>query len=377
VPEFQLLTADNKRGGHAGEVLACAFSPEGKFVLSAGWDGYLRLWETRQGTQVCELKAGSKPLSACRITPDGKRWLSGSMDGLLAQWDAMTQKQISMFLAHTRPISGMAHTSDGGILATTSWDRQAILWDLSLERDGRALQGHADIVAAGRFTPDGKKFISWSYDGTLRIWELASLRTITELTGHKDRITAGAVCPNGRWLVSASRDQRLKLWDLSSAAEKASARMPNEVRACFFLLDAVSLVTVDDIGILRLHGVPDLEVQTRLATRLPVKCAEVAPSGGQIALGCTDGRVYLVVVDGFDSAPLVVTPTQKGHESANVLQRLLGKSRVTYTYLCTCPACRQSFEIPSTGHNQAASCPYCRRKLRLSQFVRPVAEAAG
>jgi hypothetical protein len=90
----------------------------------------------------------------------------------------------------------------------------------------------------------------------------------------------------------------------------------------------------------------------------------------------TDGRVYLVVVDGFDSASLLITPTQRGRETANVLQRLLGKRRITYTYLCICPACRQSFEIPTTGPGQAASWPYCRRSLRLSQFVKTATQAA-
>jgi hypothetical protein len=149
------------------------------------------------------------------------------------------------------------------------------------------------------------------------------------------------------------------------------------VRACFFPLDAVSLATVDEVGIIRLHSLPDLEVQSQLATRLPVQCAELAPNGGQIALGCADGRVYLVAIDGFDSSPLLVTPTQKGRETANVLQRLLGKRRITFTYFCTCPACRQSFQIPIANRGEGASCPCCHRKLRLSRFVRPATEAAS
>jgi hypothetical protein len=369
-----LLTTEPAGEGHEGDVLACAYSPDGQFVLSAGWDGYLRLWETAQGTQVTQLKAGSKPLSACAVAPNGRRWLAGSMEGLLAYWDGMLQTQTLMFLAHTRPVSTIVYSADG-VLATTSWDRQVILWDRNREREGRTLTGHADIVSGGRFTPDGRTFVSWSYDGTVRLWEVGRGRPLAELTGHADRILAGAVCPDGRWAATGSRDQALKLWDLARPCEAGSVTLAAEVRACFFLLDAASLVTVDSDGLVQVFSVPDLEPRESHATRLPVQCADLSPTGGQLALGCSDGRVCLVAVDGFDSAPLLVTPTQGTRQTANLFQRMLGKHRTVPTFEFTCPACRQAFELPPQSPGQAASCPACRRSLRLSPFVMPAREA--
>jgi WD40 repeat protein len=377
VPTLRLLNAEKTGAAHGGDVLASCFTPDGQFVLSAGWDGCLRLWETDRGSQVSALKVGPKPLSACAVSPDGKHWLSGSMEGLLAQWDAVSHRQLSLFLAHTRPISAIVFGGQGKLMATTSWDRQVILWDPAKEREGRTLHGHADIVAGGRYTPDGRHFLSWSYDGSVRLWEVSRARLVSELNEHADRVTAGAVCPEGHWLASGSRDHSIKLWDLSSGSSVGSLQLAGEIRACFFLLDAVTLVTVDSNGLLQIHSVPDLEPLGKLATRLPVQTAELSPSGAQIALGCADGRVYLVAVDGFDSVPLLVTPTQTGQKTANVFQRLLGKSRVTYTYQCTCPACRQSFELPSLTPLQSPSCPHCRRSLRFSSFTKVAKEAVG
>src|SRR5262249_26773662 len=107
-----------------------------------------------------------------------------------------------------------------------------------------------------------------------------------------------------------------------------------------------------------------------LVTRLPVQCGELSPSGSQIALGCTDGQVHLVAVDGFDSSPLLVTPTQTSRETTGVIQRLFGKRRVTTAFACLCPACRKSFELPGTRPGQGAPCPHCHRNLRLSSFIR-------
>jgi hypothetical protein len=161
----------------------------------------------------------------------------------------------------------------------------------------------------------------------------------------------------------------LKLWDLQAKGGAGSVTLSGEVRGCFFLRDAESLVAVDASGRLTLHTLPDLTEQAELVTRLAVQCAELSPSGGQIALGCGDGRVHLVAVEGFDHSPLVVNAIQTSRRTATVLQRLFGRSRLTQAYQCTCPVCRQSFELPGYDPSRAEPCPNCQRRLRIGSVT--------
>jgi WD40 repeat protein len=370
MPLLRLRTDGPDSGGHGGEVFALAFSPDGGFVLSGGWDGHLRLWEATTGAPVTALRASTKPISACAVAPGGGEWLAGGMDGMLTAWDPTTHRQLSAVLAHTRPISTILYSPDGSALVTASWDCSIALENRSGPPERRVLVGHDDIVAGCRFTPDGSHLVSWSFDTTARVWHLARGQCFARLEGHQDRITAGAVSPDGLWAATGARDRTLTLWDLRAERAALSRRLGGEVRACFFLLDGESLVTIDQHGRLVLHSVPDLEERQELPTRRAVQCAELAPDGSAIALGCADGRVGFVAVDGLDCAPLFVTPTQHTRQTQSTLQKLLGRKRVVHAYACTCPTCRHAFELPNGALGQPASCPSCRRSLRLSQVAR-------
>jgi hypothetical protein len=369
VSALRLLDPGSGSINHEGEVLACAYTRDNAFVLSAGWDGHLRLWDNATRSPVVAFRAGKKPISACAISPDGTRWISGSMEGFLCYWDASKHLLMSTFLAHGRPISAIAFGTDEHIVATASWDSSVVLWDVSRERKSRTLAGHGDVVAGCRFTPEGKFLLSWSYDSTLRLWDLGRNQCLSKLDRHTDRITAADVSPDGRWAVSGSRDRALKLWDLQARKEVGTISLETEIRACFFLRDGQSLIAIDAHGRLSLHAVPDLGTSAELSTSLPIQCAELSPAGDRIALGCTSGQLHFVALEGFESAPLVVAAARNSRRSASPLQRLFGKSTVIDFFTCACPVCRRSFELPNADSDRPLPCPSCQRHLRVLHFA--------
>jgi WD40 repeat protein len=357
------LLAAGQGEGHRGEVFSCAYTPDGAFVLSAGWDGFLRLWEGATGATVTALQAGPKPLSACTVSPDGLHWLSGSMEGLLSIWDPVTHQPKVNFVAHIRPVSAIRFSPDAHTLATASWDRQVVLRSAGKEREGRTLSGHLDIVAGCCFTPDSKQLVSWSHDGSLRLWDAECGRGLHTLQGHKDRVVSASLSPDGRWLVTASRDGVLKLWDMAARAEVGGVRL-GELCACFFVPDAGAVITVDARGWVLLLSMPGFEVQAELGSGHKVLCADLAASGTQLALGGEDGRVHLVAVDGMEESALIVTATRTVKQKATVLDRILGKTRSATSFRYTCPNCRAGGELDALP-GQPVPCASCRRLLRF------------
>jgi WD40 repeat protein len=369
LPAFRLKPIGIGPAGHHGEVFACAFSPDSRYIVSGGWDAHLRIWDSVTGHQFAGFQVGSKPVSACAFSPDGTRLYAGSLDGFLSQWDAVNYYQVSTFVGHPRPISAITFAPDEKLVATASWDRTIVLRDLSDERQGRTLHGHSDIISGCCFTPDGKSLLSWSYDGGLSLWTLAQSQKPIQLTTHADRITAASLSPDGRWTASGSRDGKLTLCNIEARREVCSHAVEGEVRACLFLRDGKSLVVINQEGRLSCLTIPDMEIQEEFHTDLRIQCAALAPAGNTIALGCDDGQVRLVALDDFDSVPLVVNLARQTRRSCTRLQRILGKSTVTHVYHCTCPVCRHPLELPVANPGDTSICSGCRRSLRVGTLL--------
>jgi|GEM_PF-2879715 WD40 repeat protein len=352
-------------GGHGGEVFCCVYSNDGTFVLSAGWDGCLRLWLSAGAQLVSSLPAALKPLSACAFAPDGASWVSGSMDGVLSWWDAVSHQRKQSFVAHIRPISAIQFSPDGRYLATASWDRKLLLYRVGKEQESRSLAGHRDIVAGCRWSADSKHLLSWSHDGTLRLWDADSAYQVARLEGHADRVSAACLSRDGQWAVSGSRDGAVKLWDLRRYTEVRSVQLQEEVRGCWCLGDGASVLTVHADGWMAVWSLPDLEMQTELASSIRPLCGDLAPSGTEVVLGSEKGQLHFLVLDGIGEVPLRVTATPAFKPKSGVITRFLGKRKIERTYHYTCPACGHGGEIASLPPD-AIPCPFCNRLLRVS-----------
>jgi WD40 repeat protein len=365
VGTLRLLPVEPGTERHQGEVYSCAYAPDGAFVLSAGWDGHLRLHDAAAGQSLTALAASHKPLSCCAFSPDGRQWLSGSMEGLLSFWDGVSGQSQLSFMAHTRPVSAIAFAPDGKSLVTASWDRLVAVRKAGKEREGRNLQGHLDIVAGARFTFDGQHVVSWSYDGTIKFWDLNLFKDIATLEGHTDRVTTTAFSPDGRSLLSGGRDGMARLWDLDTRQEVAAINVGAEVRACFCLPDNETAAVLDATGRVFLFSRPNFQVQDQLKMPAQTVSADLSPAGTQLAVGCEDGGVYFVALEGFEESSLVVTATQTMKEQATFLDRMFGTTRVAKLFAYRCPACLQTVESSSLPSRPVA-CPKCRRQLRVN-----------
>jgi WD40 repeat protein len=208
------------QAGHTSAVFGVAFSPDGRWLATAGADDWVvKLWDFETGLEIRSLAGHTSAVSSVAFSLDGRLLASGSWDQTVKLWDVTSGREIQTLL-HDGSVLDVAFSRDGR-LASASGDQSVKLWDPSTGRTLRTLTGHTKTVTSVAFSADGTALVSGSADKTLKLWDTRSGRLLRTFNGHTDAVRAVAFSPDGALLASGSgdsgfpetRDYTVRIWN--------------------------------------------------------------------------------------------------------------------------------------------------------------------
>lgn len=281
---------------HKGAATAVDYTTDGSWIVTAGGDASLKVWNTATGSLVRTIELDDGPATSVALS--AHRALTSHGNGRIVLWDLDRAEKLSSFRAneasvwsvtfagsperfaaaghdwklslwdtrnptapahvfdgHESAVQAVAFTPRGPYLASGGADRTVRLWNIDTLDQSRTYKGHKDFVTSLAFSDDGKLLASAGLDGSIRLWSTTSRRLQRVLSGHKGRVASLAFAPSGDLLASASEDGTLRLWNFKRGrTARALLGHAGPVRAVAFSPDGTRLASSGDDGTIKIWG---------------------------------------------------------------------------------------------------------------------------
>lgn len=265
---------------HAGPVFCVRFDAGGRRVVTAGGDGFARIWNVSGGQPLALAHGRGRLVLAAGFSPDGQRVATVDFAGVLRLWDASTGRLAKRVRVGDNPLASVSFSADGRRLVIGGADG---VIDVVAARGGIVLaqmRGHQGPARAD-FVPDSGAIVSaGEEDGTLRTWR-APASSVSQRPG-----TYPYFSRDGRLVVAGDVSGAIHLWNPSTGEERElighrASSFPQ------FSPAGDRIVSASDDGTVRLWDVKSGRQHLVPALGGQKLAAAIDPAGERIAIGGT------------------------------------------------------------------------------------------
>jgi WD40 repeat protein len=154
-----------------------ALSPDGQTFVIGGAEGKLELWNTHHSGLQTMLEGHKGRIWSVAFSPDGKWIASASWDGTIGLWQP-NGRNIRFLRGHNGLVWDVAFSRDGRTLASSADDGTIKLWNLASMQEAATLHGHDGPVSSVAFSPNGN-YLASSGGCTVRLWNAPTFEEIS------------------------------------------------------------------------------------------------------------------------------------------------------------------------------------------------------
>lgn len=289
-------------------VSALAFSPEGK-RLAVGDEGKkITLVDVGSGQVFGTLRghAGHKDrISDLAWHPDGKTLVSAGWDTTARVWDVDRQDIVILLNAHDVQVFRIAFSPDGGLLACADSGPTIRVWDFDTKSTRHVLQLGRTTFTDIAFSHDGQTLASVA-GRVIHLWQPQTGKLLTP-GGEQEAIPAMTLTPGGDRLI-ANTVKGVAVYDASDPRRQERSLAVEDTVCALACPAAGEFVAIGCLGCVEWRSWMDGARRHRWSDlKVPATALSVSPDGSLVAsAGREDVAVWIHRTD--DGEPLLLIP---------------------------------------------------------------------
>jgi RNA polymerase sigma factor (sigma-70 family) len=221
LPEHALARLGTVRMRTGGPVTGLMFLPGDKELISASYDGTLRVWDLATGKESRRIAGGLDLFVTAALSPDGKLIAAvTNNDSAVHVWDVATGREVHTFGNKPSHPPTLAFSPDGRTLAAGyAGEKLVRLYDVATGNELRQFQDGMEAVQSVAFTPDGRTLVAGDDSGSVFVWDVGGkLQRSWKTQQWAQRVRGLAVAPDGR-TVATTLGGKVHLWEVGSGRE--------------------------------------------------------------------------------------------------------------------------------------------------------------
>lgn len=287
---------------HDGTVESAMFSFDGQYVVTASLDHSARIWSAATGDLVYRLDHADAVMTAM-FNRNGTRVVTASTDGTARIWNAGTGAS-EHTLEHKGPVLSAAFSADGTRVVTASQDRTAQIWDtetgqhlamkgLTTDKQPPLELHHRDGVTGAIFDASGAYVVTTSDNGA-RVWDAATGAPVTPWLEHRGRLNSAVFAPGGGRLLTASADGTARIWETATGRMLLPVLEHTEsVASAVFSADGTRIVTASADRTAQIWDASGTVPTVKLDLGGIVRQAGFSPDGRRLVATSDDATVRI------------------------------------------------------------------------------------
>ncbi|PKI85581.1 hypothetical protein MVES_000488 [Malassezia vespertilionis] len=202
--------------GHTKGISALRLFPNsGHMVLSGSMDTKIKLWDVyREGGVLRTYLGHAKPISDVSFSPDGRQFLSAGFDHWIKLWDTESGVCLKSYLLDSVANCICFHPQKPHIFLAGTSDKKILQYDTTTDQVTQEYNQHQGPVNTITFVDEDKRFVSTSDDKTMRVWDF-DIPVVVKLVADPSMQSMPSVAlhPDQKWLACQSMDNQMLVYN--------------------------------------------------------------------------------------------------------------------------------------------------------------------